>query len=78
MLLAGRLAEQELGSVIYSTYAAKSAVFLDEFQVRRLPPGRHQCYKSFFLLSSTWWKFVHMYLGKPIIYLNNSLMPSNT
>ena len=34
MLLAGRLAEQELGAVIYSNYASQSAIFLDEYQVR--------------------------------------------
>ena len=33
MLLAGRVAEQELASVLYQTYAAKSAIFLDEYQV---------------------------------------------
>ena len=35
MLLAGRLAEQELGAVIYSNYASQSAIFLDEYQVRK-------------------------------------------
>jgi hypothetical protein len=33
MLLAGRVAEQELASVLYSTYASKSAIFQDEYQV---------------------------------------------
>jgi hypothetical protein len=33
MLLAGRLAEQELGAIIYSNYASQSAIFLDEYQV---------------------------------------------
>lgn len=33
MLLAGRVAEQELASVLYQNYAAKSAIFLDEYQV---------------------------------------------